>query len=172
VSSYDYVGKFGIHSNGNFVGNVSINGCNLFYDNLSNRYVSLVSHNPTGPNVLAAPNMAQTIPSIGYLNVKSNLSQDIYFQKNADLTLSWTPFGSNEQIKIAICAEGSPCIIKTANEFDGNLTVASSEFSGFGIGKHVVVYVTLNKEYNFNQNSDLTCINTGIVSRSSGHIVQ
>lgn len=182
IISYEYIDNFdnkstinvvancGLINSPNYIGDLKVNSSPLHFDNISKRYVSINPIPFSNSYLIQNTSILHSIPSIGYLNVKSSIPNGDVFYKNSNLTLQWTPSGSNENIKIAICEEGSQCILKSVNESAGNITISSSEFSSFQTGNSVSIYLALNKEFYFS--NTLSLVNTAITSSSTGHIIQ
>lgn len=170
ISTVKVTASFGNISGVSNVGAFKINGISQFFDVSKNRYVSI---NPIiqSPTYLINSNVFnQTLTHSSPLNVKSNIGSGNQFFKNNNLQLTWNTLGTNEQLSVAICGHGSPCIVKTVNENLGSITIHSSEFSNFIVGNYVSVIVGKNKEEFYSNSS--TLVNRVTVSSSTGHIIQ
>lgn len=105
------------------------------------------------------------IPSV--LNVSSNIGKGKYFDKSQNLDLSWKKDKELDNVYIAICSAGVPCIIKEVKD-TGKLTISGTEFNNFKQGAHVSIYLGRGKEICYEQNRKQICTYSIVTSRTPG----
>lgn len=107
------------------------------------------------------------------MQVSSNLGNAEFFDKQNNLTLDWIQDSAfpNTKTYVLVCCEGAPCILKELDN-TSNITIPSTEFSGFQPGKRVYFAVGRGLQKCIEQsNGKSICIYSITYARSIGYTV-
>jgi len=163
-------------------GNLNVNGSFTIQNTSDERYLSNYDLSPVeifgkenivrfNSNVEQYSSFENPIYMPKLLNVHSNLGKGSSFYKDNDLILSWDVDNEIENVYLAICAEGVPCILKELGD-TGDVTISSSEFSDFIAGSRLSIAFGRGQEVCYDVDEKKVCTYSVVASKAGGYRIK